>query len=151
MPQLGLAEGLPGGDRGSEGLDEGVVVVEFGEVEHAAGDEVGDGFVRLVLGQDDVVRADPLEDLAVLAADGLGPYAGHGGVGEDGVGEVVAELLHTAGVGVDAENVPTAAHQLSGERAAEAARAHDGDALGLGGAFDVLAGAVSARACSAGC
>lgn len=50
-------------------------------------------------------------------------------VGDCRVGQAVTVLLDQAGVRVDAEDVPVPAHQLAGERAAEAAQADDGDPL----------------------
>ncbi len=54
-------------------LDDREVVVEFDEVEHPARHEVRDPLARLRLGVDDVVRADPRQDLAVRLADRLRP------------------------------------------------------------------------------
>jgi hypothetical protein len=50
-----------------DGLDHREVVLELDVVEHPAGHEVRDAFPHVVLGQHHVVRADPLQDPAVLA------------------------------------------------------------------------------------
>ena len=87
--------------RGGGGLDHGEVVFELDVVHHPPGDQVRDPLAHLVFGQHDVVRADPFEDPAVLAADGLGPDVGdrqvdqHRG-GEDAGFEVVADADHRA-------------------------------------------------------
>ena len=93
---------------GAAGLDHGVVVLELDEVEHPPGDQVGDAFAHLVLGQHDVVGADAFEDPAVLAADGLGPDVGDAEVDQQGGGEdagldVGADADDGAGELVDAE------------------------------------------------
>ena len=54
--------GRPTASRGRDRLDHGVVVVELDEVEHPAGDQVRDPLAHVVLGQHDVVGADPLQD-----------------------------------------------------------------------------------------
>ena len=48
-------------------------VVELDVVEHGAGDQVRHSFAHVGLGVHDMVCADPLEDAAVVARDGLGP------------------------------------------------------------------------------
>ena len=99
------------------------------DVGHAGLQQIGgDQDARLDVGADaddragEFVHPELLESLRV------------GGVGDDGVGEAIAVFLDEPGVGVDAQHVPAAPHQLVGEGAAEAAESDDDDALvaGLG-------------------
>ncbi|GHA79008.1 hypothetical protein GCM10010330_35980 [Streptomyces tendae] len=71
---------------------------------------MGDAFAHVVLGEDHMVDAEAFEDLAVLAADGLGPDVGHAGVqqvgGDQDAGlHVGSDTDDRAGEVVDAELV----------------------------------------------
>jgi hypothetical protein len=55
------------------GLDHGEFLVDFDVVEHRPGQQMRDPLTHVVFGQNDVVGPDPAQNVAVLAADRLGP------------------------------------------------------------------------------
>ena len=71
----------------SPGLPQREVLFNLHVVEHPPRQQVGYPLSHVVLGQDDVVGADLLEDAAVAPTDGLRPDMGHPHVHQQGRGE----------------------------------------------------------------
>src|SRR5680860_1041047 len=102
-------------------LDDGVAVVELDVVLQLAVDQVCHPSARVVLGLDDVVHPDPLQDAGVLEADRRGPDGRYPRVGEDDPGQPSGVAVGQGLVLLDGDDLVPETVQLKSSLGAESA------------------------------